>query len=54
MQVDRPIATVIFVVPFTVAMCIVAIENESLLTPCFSVSLARIRASHDREDPDDR
>lgn len=53
MQVDTHIATIIFIVPFTVALCIVAIENKSLSTPCFSVSLALIRASHDEEDPDD-
>ncbi len=53
MQVDTRTATVIFIVPFTVALCIVAIENESLSTPCFSVSLAIIRAPHDEEDPDD-
>ena len=53
MQVDTRIATVIFIVPFTVALCIVAIENESLSTPCFSISLALMRPSHDEEDLDD-
>jgi hypothetical protein len=54
MPVDTRIAALFFVVPFTVAVCIVAVETDFSSNNSCSALLVFSRNSGQPEDPDDR
>lgn len=54
MPPDTRIAAVVFVIPFTVAVCIVAVESELTSGVSFTGFLILSQNSISPEEPDDR